>query len=80
MLFTFAPVAPISIALLPFGQLPLVEAKSALLLLSMQALTTGTLFVFANAKLPIASNPTIKLVDIAVAFSLIIPHTPSIYE
>jgi hypothetical protein len=50
MLFTFAPVAPISIALLPFGQLPLVEAKSALLLLSIQALTTGTLELFATAK------------------------------
>ena len=57
MLFTFAPVAPISIALLPLGQLPLVEAKSALLLLSIQALTTGTLELFATAKPPTLNAP-----------------------
>jgi hypothetical protein len=50
MLLILAPVAPISIELLPLPQLPLFEANKALLLLSMQALTTGTLLVFATAK------------------------------
>jgi hypothetical protein len=67
MLFTFAPVAPISIALLPFGQLPLVEAKSALVLLSIQALTTGTVGLFATAKPPTLTapitNPRISLLN-----------------
>ena len=80
IIFTFATVAPISIALLPFGQLPLMEVKSALLLLSIQAKTTGTLFVFVNVKIPIVSNPITKPVDISLTFSLIMLHTTSIYE
>ena len=57
MLLTFAPIAPISIALRTLGQLPLVEAKSALLLLSIQALTTGTLGLLATAKPPTLNAP-----------------------
>ena len=57
MLFIFAPVAPISIALLPLGQLPFVDAKSALVLLSIQAFTTGTLLLFATAKPPTLTAP-----------------------
>ncbi len=57
ILFIFAPDAPTSIADLPLGQLPLVEAKSALVLLSIQALTTGTLLLLATAKPPTLTAP-----------------------
>jgi len=67
ILFIFAPVAPISIADLPLGQLPFVDAKSALLLLSIHALTTGTLELFATAKPPTLNapitNPTATLLN-----------------
>ena len=50
ILLTLAPVAPISTALLPLGQLPLFEINNAFVLLSTQALTTGTDEVLAIAK------------------------------
>jgi hypothetical protein len=54
ILLTLAPVDPISTALLPLGQLPLFEINNALVLLSTQALTTGTDEVLAMAK-PLAT-------------------------
>jgi hypothetical protein len=54
ILLTLAPVAPISTALLPLGQLPLLEINKALVRLSTQALTTGTDEGFAIAK-PLAT-------------------------
>jgi hypothetical protein len=72
MLFTLAPVAPISTALLPLGQLPLLEMNKALLLLSTHALTIGTdgLFAIANplATLTPITNPvkTLKILPLRI--------------
>ena len=60
MLLTFAPVAPISIAVLPFAQLPFVETNNALVLLSTHAFTTGTDEVFATAKPLTVTAPMTK--------------------
>jgi hypothetical protein len=60
MLFTLAPVAPISIAVLPLVHDPFVETNKALLLLSIQALTTGTDGVFATANPPTLTVPIKK--------------------
>jgi hypothetical protein len=57
ILFTLAPVNPISIAVLPLGQVPFEEAKSAEVLLSTQALTIGTWEFWATAKPPTTDAP-----------------------
>jgi len=63
ILLTFAPVAPISIALLPFAQFPSLEAYKAFVLLSTHALTTGTLDGTAIAYPPTAVAPIINPVN-----------------
>jgi hypothetical protein len=63
ILLTFAPVAPISIAVLPLAQLPFVETNKALVLLSTQAFTTGTDEVFATAKPPTLITPIKKPIN-----------------
>jgi hypothetical protein len=57
ILFTLAPVDPISIAVLPLGQVPFEEAKSAEVLLSTQAFTIGTWEFWATAKPPTTDAP-----------------------
>jgi hypothetical protein len=77
MLLTFAPVAPISIALLPFGQLPLFAIYKALLLLSTHAFTTGTGEVLAMAKPLAVITPTIKAATTLMVGRATLIKTPS---
>ena len=62
-----APVAPISIALRPLGQLPLLEIYKAFVLLSTQAFTTGVVKGFAIAKPPTTVAPKMNPVKILKA-------------
>jgi hypothetical protein len=74
MLFTFAPVAPISIAVRPLAHEPFEETNKALLLLSTQALTTGTDDVFATANPPTLTAPIRKPINtlMVVLFMLLL--------
>jgi hypothetical protein len=77
ILLTLAPVAPISTALLPLGQLPLFEINNALLLLSTHALKIGVDGWFAIAKPLAAVTPktnevtTLNVVEFLILCSYI---------